>query len=345
MRGNTFRLAAGIALAVIFGAFIISKLDWQLVWGTLVKARLEYLFLGLICLGFSYLVRIARWWCLLKVQAPNISFNACVWPYLLGALCSILIPLRAGDLIRAFGFREQLQSPGTRILGTLVLERAVDLVAIVLLFLTLSTSISSAEELPPNIAIIAVTIAGLILVGILVLWVARGSIRRATIWLARHPWLERKDPSHRISSWVDHFFDGISALQRPGLLLQVLGLTALLWLSEGCVFVMAAWSLGIESHPLAPWFAFALATLSTAIPSTPGHVGTFHYFAALGMVAYGLDWSRAAAFAVVGHLLLLTPFALILITYLVSKRRLPSFRIRGDTSEPGIASKSDGPCS
>jgi hypothetical protein len=43
------------------------------------------------------------------------------------------------------------------------------------------------------------------------------------------------------------------------------------------------------------------------LPSSPGYVGTFDYFASLALTAYGAPVAGAAAFAVVTHLMLWAP--------------------------------------
>jgi uncharacterized membrane protein YbhN (UPF0104 family) len=52
------------------------------------------------------------------------------------------------------------------------------------------------------------------------------------------------------------------------------------------------------------WFAMSTATLGTMLPSTPGYVGTFDYFAMVGLEAFGAGKESAAAFSLVVHLLL-----------------------------------------
>ena len=53
-----------------------------------------------------------------------------------------------------------------------------------------------------------------------------------------------------------------------------------------------------------PWFSLAAGTLATAIPSAPGHVGTFDWFAAQGLEAYGASAEVAIAFALTVHAVL-----------------------------------------
>ena len=79
---------------------------------------------------------------------------------------------------------------------------------------------------------------------------------------------------------------------------------------------------------LAPWFACATGTLATLIPSSPGYVGTFDYFAILGMMAYGAGRAISTAFAMLVHLLLWLPVTLAGAAYLVVPGTAAARRIR-----------------
>jgi uncharacterized membrane protein YbhN (UPF0104 family) len=77
------------------------------------------------------------------------------------------------------------------------------------------------------------------------------------------------------------------------------------------MYAAVAWSLHAAVAPFGPWFATATGTLATLLPSSPGYVGTFDYFAMLGLTAYGASRSVAAAFALLVHLVLWVPVTVI----------------------------------
>jgi hypothetical protein len=99
-------------------------------------------------------------------------------------------------------------------------------------------------------------------------------------------------------------------------------LSLLVWVFEGAVFATVAFAFDGGATPLAPWFSLATATLATLLPSSPGYLGTFDYFAVLGMTSYGYSRESALAFALVVHALLWLPLTVLGIAYLL---------IRGDS--------------
>jgi uncharacterized membrane protein YbhN (UPF0104 family) len=88
------------------------------------------------------------------------------------------------------------------------------------------------------------------------------------------------------------------------------------------VFVGAAFAIPELLQPFGAILALPLATLATLIPSTPGYVGTFDYFAVLALTQTGNGTDAATAFALLAHLLLWLPPTVIGGAYLLLQRWL-----------------------
>jgi hypothetical protein len=96
----------------------------------------------------------------------------------------------------------------------------------------------------------------------------------------------------------------------------LLGLSVLTWTFEGAVFATVAAAVNAVTSPVGPWFSLATGTLATLIPSSPGYVGTFDYFAAQGLAAYGAAPDISVAFALTVHTLLWAPLTAAGLVYL-----------------------------
>lgn len=178
-----FRLLFGLGLTTLFVYLIAGQLDMSLVWETIRNANFLLVALCVIPLMMSFSIRIFRWWYMLRSHAPNLAVGACVWPYLLGVLLNIVIPLRAGDMARAFGFRSRLQSPATRVLGTLVVERVLDLMVVVLFFFVGLLGATTTNIMPDLFGTIVASVAGVALVVLTVLLFGQTAIRGWILWL------------------------------------------------------------------------------------------------------------------------------------------------------------------
>ena len=56
---------------------------------------------------------------------------------------------------------------------------------------------------------------------------------------------------------------------------------------------------------------FSVGSLSGLLPSSPGYVGTYDYFSALGMEAGGIPAEAAAAATIITHFSIWLPFVVI----------------------------------
>ena len=96
----------------------------------------------------------------------------------------------------------------------------------------------------------------------------------------------------------------MATLSRPLLIVQVTLTSTLAWLAEGGAYFAVGQALGVAATPEAALLALSVGTLSTIIPSSPGYVGTFHYFTARTLVGSGASEVGAAAFAILIHAIL-----------------------------------------
>jgi uncharacterized membrane protein YbhN (UPF0104 family) len=97
---------------------------------------------------------------------------------------------------------------------------------------------------------------------------------------------------------------GVAVLRSRGLLWLSL-LSILAWLWEGSMMWCVLQALPIEPRPLSTsWAATAMGTLATLIPGTPGHFGTFDFFASAGLIVGGVDRSGATLCAILTHFIM-----------------------------------------
>ena len=95
------------------------------------------------------------------------------------------------------------------------------------------------------------------------------------------------------------------------------------------MFALTAMALSLDLPAAVPWLAMSVATLGTLIPSSPGHIGTFDFFALEAVIAYGAQRDLAAAFALLVHVILWLPITLAGGLYI-----LLWWRLRQSTSPP-----------
>ena len=313
----SLRTAAGLLVAAAFLWLAFGQVDWAGVSSVAGNASSGLIVLGLVALAGGFFVRIVRWWSMLRAFEPALPLGACARPFLLSLAINNTIPLRAGDIARAVGFRDALRSPTMRVVGTLVIERVLDLFVLVALFFVGLLAIPHGV-IPRPLVMAAAVVGASALGALLVLVFAPRTLRALT---------DRVASSHRLAGWswtprlrqaAHHLFDTFALVKSPTRALGLLGLSMLAWTLEGAMYACVASALHVGGSPVAPWFATATGTLATLIPSSPGYVGTFDYFVIVGMTAFGARRVASAAFAMVVHLTLWLPVTLVGATFLVA---------------------------
>lgn len=299
----------GLVVTGFFLWLLLRQLNFAEVGAALSRISLVSFLLALGFLAAGYTLRIVRWWWMLRVLEPSIPLSACGWPFLVSIAVNNLLPFRAGDALRVVGFRQQLRSPGMRLLGTLVVERLLDLMTLLGIFFIGLLGVASGR-IPDTFIGLATGIAMAGIVTILAILLFSPQLERLIHRLADVPLLAQRQWSEPIKQHVSHFFGALGVLRTPTLTLRLMVLSIIIWILEGAVFSVVVQALTIQTATGGPWFALATGTLATLLPSSPGYVGTFDYFTMLGLVAYGAERSTAAAFAVVVHVVLWLPLTL-----------------------------------
>jgi uncharacterized protein (TIRG00374 family) len=261
----------------------------------------QWLLFGLAFLAIGYLLRSYRWWTMLNASS-RVPFSSAVLVLLTSFGANNIYPLRLGDVLRVFFYSKELKTHSSVVLSTVVLERILDLFALLALLLL---AIEGSTTFPyPK----AKTWAGVMLTAATV-----GMIAMVIVAELSGPALQR-----RIDTLADEGFAGkikrslagaLDSIRKIGLVTMLLLMleSLVIWLCEGMVFVSASKALALAVQWIAPWQALVLANLSTLLPSTPGYVGTFDYAAKLALTTKGVSQSTAGFYALLVHAMVWIP--------------------------------------
>jgi uncharacterized protein (TIRG00374 family) len=285
---------------------------------TAVAKRLQWSWvaLALIALAAGYAARVYRWWWMLRICNPAVTLRSCTWPLIVGFAVNNVVPFRAGDALRVVGFRRQLDTSVVRVLGSLLIERILDL-TILVAFLLIGIFGLRSSEIPAMYLRTAALVAGAGVLGWTVLLWMGDSLEALFLKICRSRVLAARGLSSTAEQHVRNFFVALNVARTPERALKLLAMSAVVWCCEGGVFACVAKGLHYDGRAFGPWFALATGSLSTLIPSSPGYVGTFDFFALAGLVAYGASNSAAAAITFIVHGVLWLPLTVAGLAYLL----------------------------
>ena len=297
-RPRMMRLAVGISITAIFLYATFRTIPLRDVGQALAGARVEWIAATAGCIVLAYLLKILRWTTMLRNLGARVGLRDTAPPFLGGVAFNNVLPLRAGDLIRVVAFQRYTGVPPSGQLGTLALERLMDLLVLCgILFATLSFWPADilGETMLAGLRLVALGAVAAVILFIAAPWPIRIAVRMLE---SRIPRLQPAgDALLRLS-------DAVAALSRPLFLARILALSLAAWLAEGAAYYMVGLALGLGGNVQIALLALSIGTLATMIPSSPGYVGTFHFFVARVVAAFSGGGALAAAYAVLIHAML-----------------------------------------
>lgn len=288
----------GLALSLLFLGLAFRNVEWPGVWASWRAARLDLLLLGTGLLVGSWWVAAVRWRVLLSV-VEGLRVRDTFAYITIGYLANTVLPLRLGDLVRASLIGRRENAGISRSLGSIAIERLMDVLMLVGLTLALMLVLEIPAPIQAGLAgMAAVALVGL--AGLIAISLNRFRLPRLTAWLAR---IMPRRIADRALTLLGNFSSGADALHGWASLLAIVLLSALIWAVAGLAAL--AW---VEAFHLdVPWYAgffvLVMVNLGSAIPSSPGYIGVYHYLAMLALSLWTPDRNAALAYAIGTHAL------------------------------------------
>jgi uncharacterized protein (TIRG00374 family) len=287
-----------MVVSLVFLALAFRKVEWSEVLQAWSGARPTWMVAGLLLLVLAWWVAAVRWKVILH-PAPQVRIMDTFSFITIGYLANTILPLRLGDLARATLMGRRRRIGISRALGSMALERLMDIITLLFFILLLSLLM----EIPSLVKAGLVTMAGgalVMLAGLVMLSFHRerlSYVQKALEWVLPAP------IALRVVTLIDRFSGGLEVIRDPTRLLLVFGLSVAGWAVTGLATYI--WLLAFNL-PL-PWFAgifvLVVINLGSAIPSSPGYVGVYHYLAVLALSAWGVERSPALAYGIGTHAL------------------------------------------
>jgi hypothetical protein len=308
----------GFAIGGVFIYLSLRSLNWQTVMDAFARAHIGWLLLCLPVCALAFLIRLHRWWLMLRAIGSKATHNQIAAPFFGGFALNNVLPFRMGDVARAAAFTRRLDVSASGATASLLVERVFDLYALLLIgFVAMLAMVQLTGILPFSGGVTAIAGAGAVLMVLTAVLTIPKTLGRLFLWMLKLP------PGRLVPRGLKRF--GLRALihvshivRREGSL-RLIGLSVLAWIIEGGVIYAAVQALGLSSALVGPWLAIAFGNLGTLLPGTPGHFGTFHYLASHALALAGTDFSAGFLAITLAHFIIwgsisLTGFALLLST-------------------------------
>lgn len=330
MNRKHLQLAAGIALSgfFIWLAFYLGGVSWRELGNAILQTNWLIALAMVAITMVSFYWRTFRWR-IIMMPVKDVPAHRLFNPLMIGFGFNNVLPARAGEVARPYALMKQEKIPFTAGLSTIVAERLVDILSLLVLlilmpyYVTLDPTVSRTITLAgSSYTIDAAWIEGkmpvmsalaLVLSGVIISFLVR-PVRELYIGIIRALplvplWLREKLVS--IIETVAHGFKALGSLQAVAMIVLH---SLVIWLSVAWSFQVMSWGFPGLELTFGEACAFLVITcVVISLPSSPGFFGVYEFGGMVGLIMMGVvpDTAEGAtaafAFTLVVHFLQWVP--------------------------------------
>lgn len=239
--------------------------------------------------AYTIVIRCQRWKLLLR-PLGDVPFMPLFSATCIGFFCNMVLPLRVGEVVRPVFLARRTRLPTSSVLGSVLLERLLDMVTILGFLGTVVLLIPVSDTIRRS--------------GIVFVFVAIAAMTLVVALQRRHPIALRFVSGGfallpaalraRADAAMHGFIDGLQGIGGGVTFLRIALYSVYLWLAIASVFAIGFVACGLP----VPFVSGGLTVVTVvagavSAPSAPGFIGTFQAGCILALALFGVD--RAAA--------------------------------------------------
>jgi len=305
------KVLLGILISGIFVYLSFRDVNFQEMLVALKGANYFWLLPVFFFMLTSHWLRAARWRYFLK-PIKDLQPHPCFSALMIGYAANNILPLRLGEFLRAFAIGKSQNIPKSSAFATIIVERLIDLLSL----LVLLASMVLLYPLPDMIKNSGYLIFALT-VGAIVFLIFLMEKTEATINL-----LQKILPAKLfqfVQKVVRAFLQGFVVLKKSEHYFRIVLYSVLIWALYAAVVYVSFFAFKLNEeyglNLLSSVVVLVIVTIGIMIPSSPGFVGTYHWFCMQSLALYGVPQSEALSFAVISHAMNTIPYTIIGLVY------------------------------
>ena len=276
---NALMAVLGLSIGALFLWLALRKVDFSEVETVASSLDPSVIAYAALLYWLAIMTRVVRWQLLLK-QIAAAPLLPVMETLIVGYAVNNVLPARLGEVVRAAYAKRRLRIGRARVFGSIVIERFLDLVAILsclVIGLLMFRVIDDAGR-PPTFELIALNAGAVIGLTVLGIFIVRsGNLGKFKL------------PSPMLVVF-DDFRHGLTTLNRNSAVLAAV-LTIGIWFFEVLALAQAFKAFGVQINISHALMIMGAASLSTLVPTAPGYLGTYQLVFVIAMTAFGFSSS------------------------------------------------------
>lgn len=297
------RLVLGSLLGLLLLVIAFRDVDTEQVMKAVRGAQPTWLLLALLSVLLTLAGKAYRWKWLFHPRQGDLGFWQLFRVLLVGVALNAALPLRIGELVRAYVVGELERRSKASALVTIIVEKTLDAIMLLMTVAFLLAMVSlptwlGRSELAAAVLLVPVSIA--------LLLIARNR-EQVTNWLNGLSVAIRSSLIKGLIQKATVALEGVDSLGSWKVLAGSLGLSVVIWVVAASTNWLVLASMGIVAPWWTPLLLLVVLQVGAAIPTSPGRVGVFHYLGYLTLTTIGVEGGTALAYSIVLHLVVFLP--------------------------------------
>lgn len=273
----------GILIAAFFLYLAFRNTDFKKVFHLISQANFYYFSLALASMFFLFFAKALRWYLMLKILTP-LKFSSVFSSLMMGHFAHNILPFRLGEFLRPYYLEKKEPISKTRVLGSIVGEKFVDGVSLLLMALILVPLTPALKEsgFMKSIRVLSYVIGsvGFIYLAYHIIPKSLSKLVKQSIFGLLKSRLYKK-----VMAFFRRFFHGISFLKSFKSISYAVSTSLLMWLGDALsvYFLFKSFNIVLPNLFFHSFIPVLIINIGIMIPSGPGDIGLFHFF---GMLAF-----------------------------------------------------------
>jgi len=294
-----FLLGTAISLGCLWLA--VRNVEWDKMVLAITQARPDLILLALFSVLANITAKACRWgWFFAGKKFPLRHLYVSL---LIGQFLNLVLPSRLGDLARAYSLGRQTGESKPFVLGTIVAEKLIELICLLLLMLALLATMALPHWLdrPGSMAILTTI---LLITGTVAVITQKERILHWATWL--RPWLPAAW-HQRLLRALERGIEGMNLVRSKPATIGIVAWSGVVWFTAILTNYLLFLALNVAAPVHAAAFLLVVLQIGITVPSSPGRLGVFEYLTLLALSVFGLNETVALTYGLVLHALVFIP--------------------------------------
>lgn len=298
-----FKKLLGYLIAAAGLVWVLHDINLAQLPGYFARINWWWVTLAIVCDIAGYVCQGVRWHLLLQPLGRKLSWRRATQAVYAGLFINEILPLRAGELVRAWLVARWMSVSPASIIPSMVAERLLDAVCLLAGIGLLAVYMSLPQDLIHTsnwIGVSLVVSASCLLAFLMV-------CRRITRSELRQSRLAQGKTGSALLSFIERLTGGLREISLSRSFYFALLVSLLFLVMQGVAFWLVMLAYGLPLSWQIGLVVFLIVHVGTIIPNAPANIGAYQFFCVVGLTLFGVDKTLATSFSLAVFILLTFP--------------------------------------